>query len=107
MISWALVLVMGTFTIKLSLNVWRLWKAGERVKVAETELITEKKIHEQLQQKLAEVESREFIEKEAREKLGLGTPIPTNNPPVSSQPQETIIKDEPNWQKWWKLYVGI
>ena len=89
---------------------WRLWKAGDRIKRAEIEVETEKKTNEELKKRLAEVQSSEFIEKEAREKLGLGKegetivvlPEQNSSQPSALNPQNS----EPNWRKWWKVYVS-
>ena len=54
--------------------------------------------------RLVQVQSPEFIEKEAREKLGLGEPLPSPSNPKPQIPNPNV--DIPNWQKWWKLYIG-
>ena len=60
-----------------------------------------------LQQRLYYVNTPEFIENQAREKLGLtkeGEHI-VLAPPISPTPQAVaIIDNTPTWQKWWKLF---
>ena len=65
------------------------------------------KKNEELKVKLQEAQSREFIEKIARDKLGLAKEgetvviLPPSEPEVTKSAEEKII---PNWQKWWKLF---
>ena len=99
--------VLLVIMVRLGGNVWRLWKAGERIKQAEAEVDKETQENKQLKARLAQVQSPEFIEKEAREKLGLGKPGEeiVVLPEVSAMPVVPVI-EEPNWRKWWKLYIG-
>jgi len=106
--GWVALVVMGIFAVRLSTNVWRLWRAGDRIKQAESEVRSQELENQELQKRLAEVQSPEFIEREAKEKLGLVKPgeeiviLPT-------QEQESVRveeQEEPNWRKWWKLYVS-
>ena len=72
-----------------------------------------------LQTKLEEVQTDEFVEKEAREKLGYGREGETvlilpkqdnaQGPvmPAGRQVLSTQEPEIPNWRKWWKLYVRI
>ena len=103
---WGLVLVMGVFTVRLSANVWRLWKAGDRIKDAESGVRSQELENQELKKRLAEVQSPEFIEKEAREKLGLGKPGEeiVVLPEVPAMPSMPVV-GEPNWRRWWKLYM--
>ena len=96
--------------VRLAGNVWSLYKSGEMVKQAERELAEAKKQNEKLGNRWEEVQSEGFIEKEAREKLGLGKPgevvviLPT---PEKVQGSMFNVQEESNWRKWWELYVGI
>ena len=63
-----------------------------------------------LKERLAEITSPEFVEREAREKLGYGKEgetllvLPNQN---STQYSEKSAQEEgPNWRKWWKLYIA-
>lgn len=104
--GWVLVGVLLVMMVRLGGNVWRLWKAGDRLKQAEAEVDKETKENKQLKARLAQVQSPEFIEKEAREKLGLGQGEQIiAMPEVSAMPAVPVI-GEPNWRKWWKLYVS-
>jgi len=91
-------------------NVWKLYKAGDKVEVARKELAEVQAEQEKLKAQLEYVQSDEFVEREAREKLGLGKPgeevviVPSPPNPKSQAPNS---KTEANWHKWWKLYMGI
>ena len=50
-----------------------------------------------------------FIEKEAREKLGLGKPgeVVVILPKVEQRPSNApATEGKANWRKWWELYVA-
>jgi len=85
-------------------------EAKKEIREAEQNLSNLEEKNRQLQERLKEVKSPEFIEKEAREKLGLAKPgetvyiLPPNVAYLPRQ-EENIPKEElPNWQKWWKLF---
>ena len=90
------------------MNVWKLYKAGDKVEIARKELAQAEAEQEKLKAQLEYVQSDEFIEREAREKLGLGKPgetvviVPT--PQIASKVQSDKGSEQ-NWRKWWKLYV--
>ena len=106
-VRWLVLILSIGVTVRLGGNVWRLIRAGERVKRAQSEVAAAEVENKQLQQKLEEVKSDDFVEREAREKLGLGKPgetvviVPT---PGRVQDSGFKIQDEPNWRKWWRLY---
>ncbi len=107
LLYWILVGVMGVFMVRLVGSVWRLWKAGERIKQAELEVRNQESENQELKKRLAEVQSPEFIEKEAREKLGLGKP----DEEIVVLPEVPVVPavpavDEQNWRLWWRLYIS-
>ena len=102
--GWVLVGVLLVIMVRLGGNVWRLWKAGDRIKEAEAGVRSQELENQELKKRLAEVQSPEFIEKEAREKLGLGEPLPS--PPNLKSQIPNLNVEIPNWRKWWKLYIS-
>lgn len=91
-------------------NVVRLYLAGNRVKEAQRQLDVAKAKNEQLTKWLAEVNSPEFVEREAREKLGYGKEGEVMVILPVAKEQSSFAKasaDKPNWRKWWDLYVRI
>lgn len=93
-------------------NVVRLYQAGNRVKEAQKQLEGAKAKNEQLTKRLAEVNSPEFVEREAREKLGYGKEgeVMVILPDQDQKGRSSFAKateDLPNWKRWWDLYVRI
>jgi cell division protein FtsB len=60
-----------------------------------------------LKEKLLYVKSEDFVETEAREKLGLvkeGEYIVVASPPAEMKPPQAPIEEAPNWKKWWEVF---
>lgn len=98
--------------VRTGLNVYRLWRTGDSVKEARRNLVEATAESERLQKQLLEVKSPEWVEKEARERLGYGRPGETILVlPEQESSRETELgaqeQNIPNWKKWWKLYVRI
>jgi cell division protein FtsB len=106
-----LVLILGlVFVVRLGSNVVKLYKAGGRLSEEETKLVEVKKKNQELKERLAQVQTPQYMEKEAREKLGMGKEgevvvivpadeVSTANKVVSKQ------GNEPNWVRWRRLYL--
>jgi cell division protein FtsB len=90
-------------------SLWDTWRLGEQMSERRSVLMAEKKKQEELVNKLKEATSTAFIEREARNKLGLvkegetilllGTPVPGDNTP-QEQPQIPHSR----WQLWLRLF---
>ena len=108
--EWVIVLGLSVMAVRTGQNVWRLWKAGDRVSEARSVLAEAEVENKKLKARLEEVQSPEFVEKEAREKLGYGREgevilmLPKQNEESSFA---KATEDKPNWRKWWDLYVRI
>jgi cell division protein FtsB len=92
-------------------NISRLLKIQGMVGQNKQDLMTAEAENVELKQKLVEVQTPEFIEREAREKLGLGREgervivLPDNQEqPSFAKASEGKI---PNWILWRKLYLGF
>ena len=109
-LKWLILGVSLIFTFRLATNVYRLVKSGGRVGRVSRELAEAEAENKRLKERLEYVKSEEFVEREARERLGLGKPgevvviLPT---PSKIQDSKSGIQDKPNWEKWWELYIGI
>jgi cell division protein FtsB len=108
--DWVAVIVGSIFIIRGSEAVLRLIRAGERVKETRQELVEAKKTNEELRAKLDEVNSNEFVEREAREKLGYGREgevilILPEQKTDGTKENNTNVK--PVWKMWWDLYIKI
>lgn len=102
-----LILVVGLFLIvNFSRSIGELLKAGERVKDEEKKLQELEKKNEDLNKKLEEVQSSNYLEKMARDKLGLVKEgeVVVILPPLPSSEPATSKENLSNWQKWWKLF---
>jgi cell division protein FtsB len=109
--AWLLVVFGLVLVTRSGASVYRLWKTGERVEEAGRQLAAAEEENRQLTAKLKEVQTPEYMERQAREKLGYGKPgevvivIPDDQNPKS----EILSSKEgvPNWIRWRKLYLGF
>ncbi|HBC73168.1 hypothetical protein A2379_03775 [Candidatus Amesbacteria bacterium RIFOXYB1_FULL_47_13] len=117
--GWILIILGSVTAVRTGMNVYRLWQRGGRVGETRQQLEAAKAENRRLQTKLEEVQTDEFVEKEAREKLGYGREGETvlilpkqdnaQGPvmPAGRQVLSTQEPEIPNWRKWWKLYVRL
>jgi cell division protein FtsB len=106
-------MAVGTaIAVQTGVNIWRLWKLGDRVPEMQKQVAAAEKENQELATKLDYVKSPEFVEKEARDKLGYGKPGET----IIVIPEQDKIQDtsskiqgetEANWRRWVKLYIGL
>ena len=92
-------------------NILKLWGAGSRLSEAEQTLVEKEAENATLKARLEEVKSDEFVEREARDKLGMVREgeilVVLPQTEESSNPQATNLPDDStNWQKWMRLYFG-
>ncbi len=105
-------LVSLTLIVNLSRSIYSLWKKRDIVRQREEVLGKLKADSEELERKLTEAQSPEYVEKIAREKLGLAKEGETivlvpNDKSTNLQMtngEDKIQENEPNWKKWWKLF---
>lgn len=91
-------------------NISGVFKTLEDENTAENlkeKLAEEQKESRFLKERLFNVKTNQFIEKEAREKLGMSRPgeyivIAPTSTPLNEERIE--IDTKPNWLKWWKLF---
>jgi cell division protein FtsB len=109
LMGWVILIVGLVLAVKTAGNIVRLWKAGGRVSDNQNMLQTIEKENAQLKERLEAVKSEEFVEKEARDKLGYVKPgeelviIPKAE---QADRKSEEPKNEPNWVKWQRLYFG-
>lgn len=111
-LGWGLVIIGMVSVTRSGFSVWNLYKSGEKLESAKEELRLAEEENKTLRVRLDEVQSAEFVEKEAREKLGYamaGEQIVIM--PRSDQEEKEREKERseeiPNWEKWWDLYVRL
>jgi cell division protein FtsB len=107
--GWLLVGLGILLAVRMSFNIWRVYRSGSRISQAQAELDMAIKQQNELKGNLAWVQSPEFVEKEAREKLGMGKPgeVVLILPKFDEKPRSVEAAVLVNWQKWWSLYVGL
>jgi cell division protein FtsB len=87
----------------------KLWRISKKEKSIKQQLAQLQQERQQLQSKLDFVQSEDFVNLEARQKLGLGKkddivyilPTPPPNSLASSQKKN---QSPPNWKQWWQLF---
>lgn len=94
--------------IGLSRSVVDLWQRRGIVNEREAELRKLQEEQRALTKQLEEATSSAFVEKVAREKLGLvkdgETVVIMDKTETRDKRQETGEQDLPNWKQWWRLF---
>lgn len=103
LIVFAVLIYLIIFSIR---SVFELRKAGNIVLEYEKELEVEDKRNKEFKKRLEKVKKPEFIEREAREKLGMGKPGESIviMPKITIIPKKAEERKLANWEKWWKLF---
>lgn len=105
-----LIVAIGLFIAgRQGVNIYRLWKSGEQVRIAQNQVKKAEAENQQLRGRLAEIDNPEFIEREAREKLGYAREGETILIlPPRDQPKSPFSEPEkPSWKQWWDLYIRM
>lgn len=98
--------------VSFSRDLWRLAQKEGEIQKANSRLEKLENQNQELEQKAKEVQTPEFVEKEAREKLGLAKEgetvviLPENFDRIAkiNQSLNNSSLDLPNWERWWKLF---
>lgn len=101
--------------VSLSRSVYSLWRKRDFVRKRAEVLIQEQAENDRLKQQVEEAKKPEFIEKEAREKLGMTregeavvilpkSPSPTGGSNPNDQIGQKKEDNIPTWKKWWRLF---
>lgn len=99
--------------ISLIRNITKSIQVGNRIKTEKAKLEELKKENSELEKKLAETQSAEYLEKQLRNKLGLAKEgeivlvLPDEETlkkmaPADVEPEEVL--PDPTWKKWLKLF---
>jgi len=107
----SVLLLLGLYLIvSLSRNIFTLIKKGEEIKKQNLKLESLRQENIDLKTELEYVSSPEFIEKEARDKLGMAEEgeqvvvLPKNVEEIVLPRQEEKPEELPNWKKWYRLF---
>lgn len=106
--QWLIIIVSVVVSVNLIRSLFVLWSRRDIVEERGRVLQTVQKEHAQLVSKRAEVETPQFVEREAREKLGMGkegeTVILMDVTDVAGMNKDDVPLMEPNWKQWWNLF---
>ena len=86
-----------------------IWSKRDVVSIRESRLFVVKKEHESLKKKLEEAKTVAFVEREARERLGLVQPGETVILLDKNGQSDVVEKGEaipsiPKWKQWWQVF---
>ena len=95
--------------VTLTQSIIAIWQKGDIVRQRRLELARIEAENEVLKKQLAESQSPDFIERQAREKLGLSKPGESVilMPPATEAAkmlEDLGQKPVPNWEQWWRLF---
>ncbi len=102
--------VMIYLSYVLGKGVLQLYRAKGRIGEAQEELQKSKVENTQLKKELAQTQTQEFIEKEARDKLNMQLPgetviiMPESELRIGGEEGVKEEKPKANWEKWWELF---
>lgn len=109
-VSFALFFLGLYLIVSLSRNIFTFIKKGEEIKRQNLKLEELKQENIELKKRLEYVSTPSFIEKEARDKLGLArvgeqvVVLPKNVEEIVFPKEEEKPKELPNWKKWYKFF---
>ena len=112
-IRYGLFLIVISLIISLSRSIIKLTKAEDKIQDVKNKIISLKKGNEDLNNQISRMESDFFIEKEARDKLGLAKKGEIVLVLPSSENYESLINPDsttepnlplPNYKKWLKVF---
>jgi len=104
---WLLLLFLAGFFLINNINEIRQWVQIDKFLGTEEDkrAFLEEKKH-RLEEKKEYVQTSDFVEKEAREKLGLGQSgqVRIILPPLELIPTPVLVRSLPCWQRWYQLF---
>lgn len=104
---WWLLLIFSFFFLINNFNQLKTWLKAKKIVFQRQNRVVELESEFERQQEQKEyVQTSDFVEKEAREKLGLAQPnqVKIIVPDWENTPTPAPILSLPNWKKWGKLF---
>ena len=110
---WIIIAVSVFMIISLSRSVVDLWERRKIVKEEQERFSQVEKKHKELTEKLNMVQTPAFVEKEARERLGMAkagdTVIIMDTSTTSPKERVGILSTNPSgqipsWKRWWQMF---
>lgn len=102
-----------SLVVSLSRSILSIWKKRDIVHERERALVKVQEENSRLQQTLQDVQRQEYIERVARDKLGLireGEAVilmindTSTNLQMTNEETQNQDVNLPNWEKWWRLF---
>lgn len=97
--------------IQLSKNLWGFYVASQRINKEKEKIAQLTQKNEELREKLKEIQTEEFVEREARDSLGLAkegeTVVVIEEESITGSTGTTSItggEDLPVWRQWVRLF---
>lgn len=109
-VSWIIIGICSLMVIGLSHSVYTLWKRTDLIAEQKARLQEAQKENKQLKQQFEEAQSDEYVEKQARESLGLAKPgeqviLFTHKPQeAGDKAQVQAPQEKPSLAVWWKVF---
>ena len=109
-VRFIVIVVSIVMVVNLSRSIWDLWRRRDVLGERQEVLRRTEEENKRLQSELEYAGSSEFIETEARNRLGLGREgeaivlMPNNQFPMSNIQTKTEKEKIPNWKRWWRLF---
>ncbi|MBI2028622.1 MAG: septum formation initiator family protein [Candidatus Levybacteria bacterium] len=90
-------------------SIYSIWQKEDLAISAQKELDYQKELNIKLKSQLSYVQTQEFIEREARNKLFMTKPnesivIVSKEEKESENPSDNKRENKPNWKKWLELF---
>lgn len=106
-----MILVSAILVVNLSRSIWDGWRRRDILTEREAALQRLTEENKRLQAELEYAQSPAFIEREARNRLGLGREgeavvlLPNDKLQTANESTgEKTHENLPNWKKWWTLF---
>ena len=109
LLTWFLFFLCVVLAFNFVRSWWQRRERGDIIQKSQLKLEQMKQEQENLKRELARVESFEYIEKQARDKLNMGRVgeavmiLPPITPKV--YPTPTPIDQSSNWEKWLRVFL--
>lgn len=113
LVNYGLLILLAVLILSLTRNIYRMKETSSHIIEANDKLAELKLANEELNNKLDYVTSDIYLEKEARNKLGLAK----EGEIVLVLPEDEILRrlapnyeefseklPDPNWKKWWEMF---
>ncbi|MBI4099809.1 septum formation initiator family protein [Candidatus Microgenomates bacterium] len=107
-LRWLIIIVSFYLIVTTSQAIVDLWRSGDKLTNRERELAALQVQQQELTKQKKRVESQDYLEKVARNELGMSKPgeeIIIVPPELLAQSPEASPDATPNWEKWMKLLL--